>query len=88
MLSLLVIAINVFFVLDSVINDPNKHIILLMGLGLYSVIYIIMCIYLMLHMLMSMGCCKDIANSRVSLANYTYLLITLNFRHHVKCRKV
>lgn len=41
----------------------------------------------MLHMLMSMGCCKDIANSRVSLANYTYLLITLNLRHHVKCRK-
>uniref|UniRef100_A0A1B6HV87 Protein Malvolio n=1 Tax=Homalodisca liturata TaxID=320908 RepID=A0A1B6HV87_9HEMI len=63
LLSLLVIGINVFFVVDSVLRSMTDNYILLIGLGLYSIIYLSMCLYLMLHMIMSMGGCKSIANS-------------------------
>uniref|UniRef100_A0A1B6J7X1 Protein Malvolio n=2 Tax=Homalodisca liturata TaxID=320908 RepID=A0A1B6J7X1_9HEMI len=67
LLSLLVIGINVFFVVDSVLRSMTDNYILLIGLGLYSIIYLSMCLYLMLHMIMSMGGCKSIANSSLSV---------------------
>uniref|UniRef100_A0A1B6FA68 Protein Malvolio n=1 Tax=Cuerna arida TaxID=1464854 RepID=A0A1B6FA68_9HEMI len=66
-LSLLVIGINVFFVVDSVVRSMTDNYILLFGLGLYSLVYLSMCLYLMLHMIMSMGGCKSIASSSLSV---------------------
>lgn len=54
-LSTVVIGINTFFVVYSVMYDiPHKWWILL-GIALYAALYILMCIYFILHMIVSMG---------------------------------
>ncbi|XP_069703805.1 protein Malvolio [Periplaneta americana] len=59
-LSALVIAINIFFVTHSVIYEMPPHWALYLFIGLYGIGYILLCIYLLLHMAVSMG------NSRLS----------------------
>jgi len=54
-LSTLVVAINTFFVVHSVIYDIPHHWAILLGIALYSAFYILMCIYFALHMIVSMG---------------------------------
>jgi len=54
-LSALVIAINTFFVVHSVLYDIPHHWAILLGIAIYSALYILMCIYFALHMIVSMG---------------------------------
>lgn len=80
LLSLLVIAINVFFVVDLVMSKLTSSLesyLMLSGLGLYSVIYLVMIVYLMLHMFMSLGRLKDFANSSVSII-YVIWFVCIN----------
>lgn len=66
LLSTVVIAINIFFVVYSAMTSLSDNIWLLTGIGFYSVVYLIMCIYLIIHMAISMGIGADsrLANSR------------------------
>ncbi|PSN43944.1 Protein Malvolio [Blattella germanica] len=55
LLSAVVIGINVFFVAHSVIYDMNHHWALLTAVIIYSIGYVAMCIYFIIHMIISMG---------------------------------
>jgi len=54
-LSILVTAINTFFVVHSVMYEIPHHWAILLGIAMYSAFYIFMCIYFALHMIISMG---------------------------------
>jgi len=62
-LSLLVIGINIIFIVYGAMQELPQSYILIGALALYSIIYVVMCIYLMTHMFMSMGSCKSLADS-------------------------
>lgn len=54
-LSAVVIGINTFFVAHSVIYDIPQQWGIWLGIAVYAAFYIIMCIYFILHMVVSMG---------------------------------
>ena len=54
-LSLLLIAINVYFVIDYVRVHIGDNLYTYTGLGLFGIFYIPMCLYLLLHVFVSMG---------------------------------
>ena len=55
MLSLLLIAINVYFVIDYVRDMLGDNLYTCIGLGVFGMFYIPMCLYLLLHVFVSMG---------------------------------
>lgn len=65
LLSAVVIGINIFFVVYSAMTSLSENIWLLIGIGFYSIVYLIMCVYLIIHMAISMGGDNRITNSRV-----------------------
>ena len=81
LLSTVVIAINIFFVVYSAMTSLSDNIWLLTGIGFYSVVYLIMCIYLIIHMAISMGIGADsrLANSRVRKFIYNPEFITYEY---------
>lgn len=54
-LSTVVIGINIFFVVHSVIYDISHEWGILLGIAVYAAFYMLMCIYFTLHMIVSMG---------------------------------
>lgn len=64
LLSAVVIGINIFFVVYSAMTSLSGNIWLLICIGIYSVMYLIMCIYLIIHVAISMGGDNRITNSR------------------------
>jgi hypothetical protein len=54
-LSTVIIGINTFFVVYSVIYDIPHHWAILLGIALYAIFYILMCTYFTLHMIICMG---------------------------------
>ncbi|XP_054265850.1 protein Malvolio-like isoform X3 [Macrosteles quadrilineatus] len=62
LLSLTVLAINVIFVVKSVMSSWSNYLIVV-GLVVYSIIYVFMVVYLLIHMFISMGCCKSFAEN-------------------------
>jgi len=54
-LSTVVIGINTYFVVHSVMYEIPHQWGILLGVAIYAVLYILMCIYFILHMIVSMG---------------------------------
>jgi hypothetical protein len=54
-LSAVVIGINTFFVVHSVVYEIPHHWWILLGIAMYIVFYILMCTYFILHMIVSMS---------------------------------
>lgn len=54
-LSAVVIAINTYFVVHSVIYDIPHEWGIWLGLAVFVVFYLILCVYFILHMIVSMG---------------------------------
>lgn len=72
-LSLVVIAINTFFVVHSVIYDIPHQWGIWIAIAVFAIFYIIMCTYLILHMIVSMGNTR-LAEYQVSRINHTLLV--------------
>lgn len=53
-LSVVIISINIYFVIYQTITNFNYNLTLLIGVIVYSSIYLLMCIYLALHLVVSM----------------------------------
>ena len=54
-LSAVVIGINTFFVVHSVIYEVPHQWWIFLGISVFAAFYILMCIYFVLHMIVSMG---------------------------------
>jgi len=54
-LSVLVIAINIYFVIQTVEEDLPHHWAILLGMSVYAILYLIFCAYLAVHMAVNMG---------------------------------
>jgi hypothetical protein len=70
-LSAVVIGINTFFVAHSVIYDIPQQWGIWLGIAVYAAFYIIMCIYFILHMVVSMGNTR-LNEYQVSTSTYDY----------------
>ncbi|XP_011261506.1 protein Malvolio isoform X1 [Camponotus floridanus] len=54
-LSILVITINIYFVIQTVHEDLPQHWAVFLGMSVYAILYLIFCAYLAIHMAVSMG---------------------------------
>ncbi|XP_076292871.1 solute carrier family member malvolio isoform X4 [Lasioglossum baleicum] len=54
-LSALVIAINIYFVINTVQDDLPHHWAVILAISVYSILYLLFCLYLVIHMAVSMG---------------------------------
>ncbi|XP_011329763.1 protein Malvolio isoform X1 [Ooceraea biroi] len=54
-LSVLVITINIYFVIQTVQEDLPHHWAIFLGMSVYAILYLIFCAYLAVHMAVSMG---------------------------------
>ncbi|XP_076759914.1 solute carrier family member malvolio isoform X2 [Xylocopa sonorina] len=54
-LSALVITINIYFVIDTVQKDLPHHWAVILAISIYSILYLLFCLYLVIHMSVSMG---------------------------------
>ncbi|XP_029670621.1 protein Malvolio isoform X2 [Formica exsecta] len=54
-LSILVIMINIYFVIQTVQEDLPQHWAVFLGMSIYAILYLIFCAYLAIHMAVSMG---------------------------------
>ncbi|XP_011637124.1 protein Malvolio isoform X3 [Pogonomyrmex barbatus] len=54
-LSVLVITINIYFVIQTVQEDLPHHWAIYFGMSVYAILYLIFCAYLAIHMAVSMG---------------------------------
>ncbi|KAL6421285.1 hypothetical protein ACFW04_011890 [Cataglyphis niger] len=54
-LSILVITINIYFVIQTVQEDLPQHWAIFLGISVYAILYLIFCAYLAIHMAVSMG---------------------------------
>ncbi|XP_011870064.1 PREDICTED: protein Malvolio isoform X2 [Vollenhovia emeryi] len=54
-LSVLVITINIYFVIQTVREDLPHHWAIYLGMSIYAILYLIFCAYLAIHMAVSMG---------------------------------
>ncbi|XP_070166262.1 protein Malvolio isoform X1 [Polyergus mexicanus] len=64
-LSILVITINIYFVIQTVQEDLPQHWAVFLGMSIYAILYLIFCAYLAIHMAVSMGAS--------SLGNYWFV---------------
>lgn len=69
-LSVLVIGINIYFVFDTVKEvldkDKENSVQILVGVSIYGVLYLLFCLYLVIHMAISMGA-TFLSNNYVSI---------------------
>ncbi|XP_071454637.1 protein Malvolio isoform X2 [Hetaerina americana] len=63
LLSTVVIGINIYFVIHSVVNDIPSNWVIYLAICIFAVFYILFCIYLVIHMAISMGA-TQLANNR------------------------
>lgn len=54
-LSVVVIIINIYFVINTVQEDLPHHWLILYAIVVYSISYLLFCLYLTIHMAVSMG---------------------------------
>ncbi|XP_012152502.1 solute carrier family member malvolio isoform X7 [Megachile rotundata] len=54
-LSAIVITINIYFVINTVQEDLPHHWTVILAISIYSVLYLLFCLYLVIHMAVSMG---------------------------------
>ncbi|XP_076642200.1 solute carrier family member malvolio isoform X2 [Halictus rubicundus] len=54
-LSALVITINIYFVINTVQEDLPHHWAVILAISIYSILYLLFCLYLVIHMAVSMG---------------------------------
>ncbi|XP_050490066.1 protein Malvolio isoform X1 [Bombus huntii] len=54
-LSAVVIAINIYFVINTVQDDLPHHWAVIVAITIYSILYLLFCLYLTIHMAVSMG---------------------------------
>ncbi|XP_017759399.1 PREDICTED: protein Malvolio isoform X2 [Eufriesea mexicana] len=54
-LSVVVIAINIYFVINTVETDLPHHWAIILAISIYSILYLLFCFYLTIHMAVSMG---------------------------------
>lgn len=77
-LSVVIISINIYFVIYQTITNFNYNLALLIGVIVYSTIYLLMCIYLTLHLVISMlDDCSVLRRNAVSI--YFYIPIILYY---------
>ncbi|XP_017884561.1 protein Malvolio isoform X2 [Ceratina calcarata] len=55
LLSAAVISINIYFVINTVKEDLPHHWAVLLAISIYSILYLLFCLYLTIHMAVSMG---------------------------------
>ncbi|XP_029043538.1 protein Malvolio isoform X1 [Osmia bicornis bicornis] len=54
-LSAVVITINIYFVINTVREDLPHHWAVILAISIYSILYLLFCLYLVIHMAVSMG---------------------------------
>lgn len=54
-LSAVVITINIYFVVNTVQEDLPHHWAVILAISIYSILYLLFCFYLTIHMAVSMG---------------------------------
>ncbi|CAL7950972.1 unnamed protein product [Xylocopa violacea] len=54
-LSAVVITINIYFVINTVQEDLPHHWAVILAISIYSILYLLFCLYLVIHMSVSMG---------------------------------
>ncbi|XP_016916627.1 protein Malvolio [Apis cerana] len=54
-LSVIVITINIYFVINTVQEDLPHHWAVILAISIYSILYLLFCLYLTIHMAVSMG---------------------------------
>lgn len=54
-LSALVITINIYFVINTVQEDLPHHWAVILAISIYSILYLLFCVYLIIHMAVNMG---------------------------------
>lgn len=54
-LSVIVITINIYFVINTVQEDLPHHWAVILAISIYSILYLLFCFYLTIHMAVSMG---------------------------------
>ncbi|CAD1469192.1 unnamed protein product, partial [Heterotrigona itama] len=54
-LSVVVITINIYFVINTVQDDLPHHWLIILAIVIYSILYLLFCLYLTIHMAVSMG---------------------------------
>ncbi|XP_076241211.1 solute carrier family member malvolio isoform X2 [Calliopsis andreniformis] len=54
-LSVIVIAINIYFVFNTVQEDLPHHWAVILAISVYSILYLLFCLYLVIHVAVSMG---------------------------------
>ncbi|XP_031845959.1 solute carrier family member malvolio isoform X2 [Nomia melanderi] len=54
-LSVIVITINIYFVINTVQEDLPHHWAVIFAISIYSILYLLFCLYLTIHMAVSMG---------------------------------
>lgn len=75
-LSVLVITINIYFVIQTVQEDLPQHWAVILGMSVYAILYLIFCAYLAIHMAVSMGA-TSLGNHWVCIYFHLYMPIYL-----------
>lgn len=76
-LSVLVITINIYFVIQTVQEDLPHHWAIFFVMSLYAILYLLFCAYLAIHMAVSMGA-TSLGNHWVCIFFYLFIL-ALNY---------
>lgn len=71
LLAAVVIGINTYYVVQLVLEKFITNYAVITGVGIFGVFYFVLCMYLFLHMLASLGFCKSFSNSSVSIFTCT-----------------
>lgn len=74
-LSILVITINIYFVIQTVHEDLPQHWAVFLGMSVYAILYLIFCAYLAIHMAVNMGA-TSLGNHWVRIYFHSYTMPT------------
>ncbi|XP_046387700.1 protein Malvolio isoform X1 [Ischnura elegans] len=77
LLSTVVIGINIYFVVHSIVNDIPSHWAIYLAICIFAIFYISFCLYLIIHMAISMGA-TQLANNRI-ISKYIGGPVSQNF---------